>query len=425
MSLADVVRNLSDLRVHGPPYGEFTIARLLKESEGRWTPLFEKVREGFTGVGNVMDSRAKLYKYLGVTSDEDAYVKLLDALEKPGRFERVSTWRDLYREVDSLYDLPMVRYYEKEARPYITSGVVVGVGVDGVMNASIHRFSPIDARKAVVRLVPRHLYHIFKSSIEAGREVPVAVAWGVHPLVLLAAASSPPFGVFELEVASSLMKGLKVMELDNGAVAPFMASVVIEGHLTGEYADEGPFVDIVGVYDRVRRQPVVRVEKIYVLRDDAVVHYLLPAGLEHMLLMGFEREAKIWRAVRSVVPRVKKVRLTRGGFGWLVAVISLTKSVEGDAKNALLAAFAAHPSLKIAIAVDEDVDPDDPVSVEWAIATRLRADRGIFVVPYVRGSTLDPVALNEEGLTHKIGIDATRPLDADPALFERARIPKS
>ncbi|MEM4651996.1 MAG: UbiD family decarboxylase [Pyrobaculum sp.] len=424
MSLADVAQNLSDLRFHDPPYGEFTIARILKESEGRWTPFFRGVRRGFAGIGNILDSRSKLYRYLGVGSDEEAYEKLLNALERPGGLERVSAWRDVYREVESLYDLPMVRYYEKEARPYVTSGVVVGVGVDGTMNASIHRFSPIAARRAVVRLVPRHLYQIYKAGVEAGREVPIAVAWGVHPLVLLAAASSPPFGVFELGVASSLMGGLKVMELDNGAVAPFMASVVIEGHLTRELAEEGPFVDIVGVYDRVRRQPVVKVEKIYVLRDDAVVHYLLPAGLEHMLLMGFEREAKIWRAARSAVPRVKKVRLTRGGFGWLVAVISLAKSVEGDAKNALLAAFAAHPSLKIAIAVDEDIDPDDPVSVEWAIATRLRADRGIFVVPYVRGSTLDPVALNEEGLTHKMGIDATRPLDADPTLFERARIPE-
>jgi UbiD family decarboxylase len=118
------------------------------------------------------------------------------------------------------------------------------------------------------------------------------------------------------------------------------------------------------------------------------------------------------------------VRLTKGGFGWLVAVISLDKSVEGDAKNALLAAFAAHPSLKIAIAVDSDVDPDNPVEVEWAVATRLRADRGLVIIPYARGSTLDPVALNEEGLTHKVGIDATRPLDVDPALFERARIPE-
>lgn len=247
MSLADVVQNLSDLRIHNPPYGEFTIARILKESEGRWTPLFREVRKGFVGVGNILDSRSKLYSYLGVRSDEEAYTKLLNALEKPGRLERVSAWRDLYREVESLHDLPMVRYYEKEARPYVTSGVVVGVGVDGIMNASIHRFSPITARKAVVRLVPRHLYQIYKAGVEAGREVPIAVAWGVHPLVLLAGASSPPFGVFELGVASSLMGGLKVMELDNGAVAPFMASVVIEGYLTRELAEEGPFVDIVGV----------------------------------------------------------------------------------------------------------------------------------------------------------------------------------
>ncbi|MGB9703994.1 MAG: UbiD family decarboxylase [Pyrobaculum sp.] len=424
MRLSDLVNNLPGSQIYNPPYGEFTIARILRETEGRSTPVFREVKPGYVGVGNIVDTRLKLYRYLGVGRDEEAYQKLLAAVESPASVERVSTWRDLYRTVDSLYELPMVRYYEKEARPYITSGVVVGLGLDGVYNASIHRFSPVGGRKAVVRLVPRHLHHIYKTSVARGREVPVAVAWGVHPLVLLAAATSPPYGVFELGVAARLLGGLKVMELDNGAVAPFLSSVVIEGFLTSEQAEEGPFVDIVGVYDRVRLQPVVRVERIYVLREEAYVHYLLPAGSEHMLLMGFEREAKIWRAVKSVAPMVRKVRLTKGGFGWLVAVISLDKSVEGDAKNALLAAFAAHPSLKIAIAVDSDVDPDNPVEVEWAVATRLRADRGLFVIPYVRGSTLDPVALNEEGLTHKVGIDATRPLDVDPVLFERARIPE-
>ncbi len=422
MSLRDAV-SLLDVQWFYPPYGEFTIARVLKNTEGGVTPIFAKVAEGFTGVGNLLDTRSKLFKFLGVSRDEEAYAKLQQALENPLNVEVVSTWRDLYREVESLRQLPMVRYYEKEARPYITSGVVIALGVDGVVNASIHRFSPLDDRRAVVRIVPRHLYQIYRKSMEVEREVPVVFVWGVHPLVLLAAASSPPYGVSEINVASRLMGGLKVMALDNGVVAPFLASVVVEGFLTREQADEGPFVDIVGVYDRVRKQPVVRVEKIYVLREEAYVHYLLPAGLEHMVLMGFEKEARIWRAARGVTPRINKVRLTRGGFGWMVAVISMEKLVEGDAKNVLLAAFAAHPSLKIAIAVDSDVDPDDAVAVEWALATRLRADSGIFVIPYVRGSTLDPVALNAEGLTHKVGIDATRPLDLDPAIFERAKIP--
>jgi len=45
------------------------------------------------------------------------------------------------------------------------------------------------------------------------------------------------------------------------------------------------------------------------------------------------------------------------------------------------------------------------------------------VIPYARGSTLDPMALNDEGLTYKVGVDATRPLDRDPRMFEKARIP--
>lgn len=422
MYLGGILRSFPT-RQFGPPYEEFAVARALKATEGTSVvPLFTGLPGGFMGVGNLLDSRDKLRSLMGASRDEEAYLKLLEAEESPARLEVVGSWRDLYREVESLGDLPMVRYYSREPRPYITSGVVVGLGPEGTLNASIHRFSPLSPRRAVIRLVPRHLYTIHRRSAEMGRETPMALAWGVHPLVMLAAASSPPYGVFELEVAARLMGGLKAMQLDNGVLVPFMSSVVIEGYITSEQAEEGPFVDIVGVYDRVRMQPVVRVERIFVLKDYPVVHYLLPAGLEHMLLMGFEREAKIWRAVRSVVPHVAKVRLTRGGFGWMVAVMSLRKSVEGDAKNALMAAFAAHPSLKIAIAVDEDVDPDDPVQVEWALATRLRADRGLFVVPYARGSTLDPVALNDEGLTFKVALDATRPLDADPALFERAQI---
>ncbi len=49
--------------------------------------------------------------------------------------------------------------------------------------------------------------------------------------------------------------------------------------------------------------------------------------------------------------------LTDGGCNWLTAVIQIEKRVEGESKNALIAAFAAHPSLKIAIVVDEDIDP--------------------------------------------------------------------
>ena len=296
----------------------------------------------------------------------------------------------------------------------MTSAVVTSYDPNtGFVNASIHRVSIISSRVATIRIVPRHLHVIVSRWHSRGLDAPISISWGVHPLVLLSAASSPPYGVSELGVADRLLGGLKIGVLENGAPFIYGASYVVEGYVTRELVDEGPFVDILGTYDRVRRQPAIRITRIYSLRDTPVAHYLLPGGSEHRILMGFEREAKIWQAVRSVVPGRVRVRLTPGGCGWLHAVISIEKRVEGDAKNAIMAAFAAHPSLKHVVVVDSDIDVDNSEQVEWAIATRFRVDRGLVVIPYARGSTLDPVALNEEGLVHKVGIDATRPLDRE------------
>ena len=91
------------------------------------------------------------------------------------------------------------------------------------------------------------------------------------------------------------------------------------------------------------------------------------------------------------MPRVLAVNLTVGGCGWLHAVVAIEKNVDGDAKNAIMAAFAAHPSLKHVVVVDPDVDVYDPEQVEWAIATRFQADEDLVVVRNVRGSSLDPL----------------------------------
>jgi UbiD family decarboxylase len=131
----------------------------------------------------------------------------------------------------------------------------------------------------------------------------------------------------------------------------------------------------------------------------------------------------IWEAVSKVVPKVHAVNLSVGGSGWLHAVISVEKQLDGDGKNVLLAAFAAHPSLKHAVVVDPDIDVLDISNVEWAIATRFQASKDLIVVKNVRGSTLDSSADQETGLTTKVGVDATRPFAKPKEKFERARIP--
>ena len=107
------------------------------------------------------------------------------------------------------------------------------------------------------------------------------------------------------------------------------------------------------------------------------------------------------------------------------AVISVEKQLDGDGKNVLLAAFAAHPSLKHAVVVDSDIDVFDASSVEWAIATRFQASKDLFVINNVRGSTLDSSADQATGSTTKVGVDATRPFAKPKEKFDRARIPVS
>jgi 2,5-furandicarboxylate decarboxylase 1 len=131
----------------------------------------------------------------------------------------------------------------------------------------------------------------------------------------------------------------------------------------------------------------------------------------------------MFQGIKNVVPTTTTVYLTDGGSNWLDAVIQIRKRLEGEPKNALLAAFASHPSLKIAIVVDEDIDPRDPNAVEYAISTRCQADKGVMIVSNVKGSSLDPSSDQANLVTTKMGIDATATLLKPKERFEVAKIP--
>ena len=140
--------------------------------------------------------------------------------------------------------------------------------------------------------------------------------------------------------------------------------------------------------------------------------------------MGLPIESKLFKGVKDVVPSTNAVHLTDGGSNWLVAIIQIRKKLEGEPKNAIVAAFTAHPSLKIAIVVDEDINYTNPVEVEYAISTRCQADKDLLIIPNSKGSSLDPSSDQNNLLTTKLGIDATATLLKSKDRFEIAKIPK-
>ena len=76
------------------------------------------------------------------------------------------------------------------------------------------------------------------------------------------------------------------------------------------------------------------------------------------------------------------------------------------------------------IIVDDDIDPSNPVEVEYAMATRFQADKDLVIIPNVRGSSLDPSSDQKNLRTAKMGVDATKSFSKRAEGFEIAKIPR-
>jgi len=373
--------------------------------------LFFHHLKGARGVMNLTASREALGAGLGLP-----WSSLPQKLSRSCYEGKVVEEQTLSMHRPDLSQIPVMHHYPGDAGPYITGGIVFS-HQDGVTNASIHRMLVLDDRRVVARLVEgRHTYLMHQKALERGEGLPIAVGIGVHPAVIFASCTRVPEGK-ELPYAAELLGGeIRVNMCPNGVLVPD-AEIVLQGFIGSETIREGPFVDITGTYDRIREQPVIEFSGMH-RKKDFIYHGILPGGNEHKILMGVPYEPKIYRAV-SEVTEVRNVVLTAGGCGYLHAVVQVKKSTQGDAKNAIVAAFAAHTSLKHVVVVDEDINPFDPQEVEFAIATRVRGDRDLIVVTGTRGSSLDPTRC-ADGTNVKVGVDATMILGEEEN-FRRAR----
>jgi len=372
--------------------------------------LFFHNIEGKRAVMNLTASRTSLSLALGIK--EANIVRTLAEAKFDGNVVKAGP---LTMEKADLTRIPVMHHFPGDAGNYLTSAIVFSCQ-DGVENASIHRMQVLDDHRVAARLVEgRHTHVMLRKALAQGERLPIAVTVGTHPAVTFASCTRVPPGK-ELGYAAELLGGeMKVHPCSNGVLVPD-AEIVLEGYIGADVTEEGPFVDITGTYDPVRRQPVIEFTGMY-LKPDFIYHGILPGGDEHKMLMGAPYEPKIYRAVAGVT-EVTNVVLTKGGCGYLHAVIQIKKSTQGDAKNAIMAAFAAHTSLKHVVVVDGDINPFDPHDVEYAIATRVSGDRDVMVITGVRGSSLDPCQL-EDGTNVKVGVDATMVLGRE-ADFSRA-----
>lgn len=423
MSLREFIEELQSwgelIEVRRPISTRFEAAAILKKLDPK-PVLFHRLKEspGFKLAGNIASTRQVIAKSMNIP--ENALLKkLIEAMENPEEPRVVENppCQEIVVNKPNLRKLPFLTFGARDGGPYLTAGIVVAYDPEYGYNASYHRLMLLDEKHVAARILPRHLNHY----IERGsREIAVTI--GNHPAFMLASAVTWKLGVSELGIASKLKPITYAKTLTNNLLVPAESEVVLEGRVTDEWADEGPFIDITGTYDIVRKQRVFEIRKI-TMRRDPVFQVILPAGSEHRTLMGTPREATIYKEAAEVC-RVLDVKLTLGGCSWLHAIIKIKKEGQDDARKAIEAAFKAHGSLKHVIIVDEDIDISNPHEVEWAIATRVQLDKDLVLKPGERGSSLDPSADQVTRKTCKAGLDATAPIGSEREKFLRAKIPR-
>lgn len=378
-------------------------------------------------ISGLVSSRAWMAEALGVPQSE--LVKHFQkSAANPLRWREVAdgpAQEVIHREsIDILKLMPVPTLNEHDSGPYISAGLTISRDPEtGEQNVAILRCQISGPDRIGVLILPRHTDYFYRKAEQAGKPLEVALVVGIDPACLLASQAIVPAGCDELEIAGALVgKSMDVVRCKTNQVrVPAEAEIVIEGHILPKTREpEGPFGEFPQYYGERADRHVMQVDAV-THRHKPIFHAIVGGGLEHLLLGAIPREATILATLQRNFPGVQDVHLALGGVGRYHLYIKLKKTQDGEAKNVLLGAFAAHYDIKHAVVVDTDVDIHDPAEVEWAVSTRFQADRDLVVISHSQGSKLDPSTDN--GVGAKMGLDATIPVDAPEMKFKRIRVP--
>ncbi|MCL2432100.1 UbiD family decarboxylase [Candidatus Bathycorpusculum sp.] len=398
-------------KITKPVSFEYEIAGIIA-ALGEKPVFFENIKESTVPVvAGLGSSKALICRNLGIPKDQ-LLPRLLGAIEQPvaPKLIQNAPCQEVIKTDVDLTKLPIMRYTDKDGGRYVASAVsIIKDPKTGIQNMCFHRLMLRDKNHFIARIVENR--GTDTALAKAGGELDIAICIGNSMAVLLSAATSLPEGTNELGMANVLEKTdvvkCKTVDLEVPADAEF----VLEGKITKEKAVEGPFLDLTGIVDRTRQQPIVEI-KCITHRTNPIYQTILAGRNEHKFLMGMPKEPTIYKEVGKVC-QIKDVYITPGGCSWLHAVVQIKKQTPEDGKKAIEATFKGHGSLKHCIIVDEDIDIYDPQDVEWAIATRFQADKSTVILSNQPGSSLDPSGDLTEGkkaTTSKAGLDATAPL---------------
>ena len=378
-------------------------------------------------VAGIMNSRERMALAYGCAFEE-IQAKLRQGVAKPIPHVEVNTGParevcyQIGEEVD-LFSLPVPLFAQLDGGPMITAGVTIARdGADG-LNAGVYRYLIREKNLTGIDLVtPNDLRRIAENNTVAGRSTPISISIGTDPAVTLATSYRPPVGVDEIEIAGGIIgdavRLTPCQTIDVPCIAD--AEIVLEAEIlpTGWTKPEGRFGEFTRIMGALHWNPHIRINAVYTRKDP--IYWALHTPWEVSWLSAVIQEASLRRSLYEANINVSAINVTPGGTCYFHAIIAIRARV-GDGKQAIHAALSGD-DFKHVVVVDDDIDVFDPLEVEWAIATRVQADKDVAVLSGMRTKPLDPSLTLVTGrmpTTGKMGIDATISPDIPRARFQR------
>jgi UbiD family decarboxylase len=307
----------------------------------------------------------------------------------------VITGKDLEGPGKGLESLPVpISTPGFDAAPYLTmTSVITRDPVSGVHNIGTYRGHLKSATRLgmmmLVNLRAGGLEHWKKTGGE--KPLPIAIVLGCPPLVAFQGPQKLRLDVDEYTVAGGLA-GAPINVVQGKTVdllIPAEAEVVIEGTVDPKYLEpEGPFGESHGYVALEDYNLVVEVTAITRRKDavlTSIISQVTPSESSVVKKLAYEplylshlRDALAIKGIKRVTMHEPLTNLRR--FVFLQFERNVPRSEIWRALYGTLTLQA--PVGKFVIAINDDIDPDNPDSVFWAMSYRCNPIEDTKVVPY-------------------------------------------
>lgn len=375
--------------------------------EERFPLKFEKVK-GYTipVVAGVLGANRQIYALAMDADVESIREKWAQALSRPLEPKMVATGpvkeNMVKGEKANILAFPQSIWTPKrDTTPYITSASVVSKDPEtGLRNVGTYRQQVKGPRKLGCSINPtQHVGKHFARYRALKKDMPMAVVIGSPPALGLAQVAKVPAEMEEYAVAGAIMgQPLELVKCDTiDLEVPAHAEIVFEGLVSWQQTEpEGPFGEYTGYMGIPREDgPVFHLTCITHRNHPIWQDYVsqMPPS-ESSILGGLGQEGMLYKhLIKDLgLTFIKDFCLTEASGNWRQLILQMAPQYPGQARNSLqlVGSLLEHSAPKVIIAVDEDIDPRDPFSVNWALVFRTNPKEDVIIDFNRTGDVLDP-----------------------------------